>query len=338
MTINDQPKNINVKKKRGCLSASLIILLILILLILLAPVVFGVGIVTLLGTLLSSVGLNLPSINTDSDSFITDKSSYTATYERNKDKSSTITFNEASALKYNVISVVDSSLAFRCNLIELPSIKNNSLLRDIYGIMSMNKEGWVFSDYSEAGLLQAIENHKNYLTNEELRRDVLESYYDTYDDFVDFFDRHEMLDDILLDVYSEDDKIVTIFYVFDGHRGGVGWDAEEFIAFDKNTEQRIKASDILKNPEDTNSWDEILRKYVDTDNIGINDNPIPISDSFYFDDRAITFVYGTYVIAGGADGIIHITVPFSEISDYLKLQFIESYLSWKLIKNKDLQC
>lgn len=99
MTINDQPKNINVKKKRGCLSASLIILLILILLILLAPVVFGVGIVTLLGTLLSSVGLNLPSINTDSDSFITDKSSYSATYERNKDKSSTITFNEASTLK-----------------------------------------------------------------------------------------------------------------------------------------------------------------------------------------------------------------------------------------------
>ena len=115
--------------------------------------------------------------------------------------------------------------------------------------------------------------------------------------------------------------------MFDGHRGGVGWDAEEFIAFDKNTEQRIKASDIMKNPEDTNFWDKILRKYVDTDNIGINDNPIPISDSFYFDDRAITFVYGTYVIAGGADGIIHITVPFSEISDYLKLQFIESHLS-----------
>ena len=413
MTINDQPQTIIVKQKRGCLSGCLITLLIIILLILLAPVIFGVGVFALLGTLLSFIGLSVSNISTDPDLYIADQSSYTAIYERNSDQSSTIIFDEFNALEentneqlsidkyysaisktffhnspdkqtqregylvqgevvfieeikngfgytiftntegqkskgwlkmselieineptmsfnslnneqieYNIISVVDSVLAFRCGLVEFPSINNKRLLKDIYDIISVNKDGWRVSDYSKAGLLQAIDNHKNYLANEEQRKELLESYSDTYD-----IVEYEMLDDISLDVYSIDDNIVTIAYVFEGHRGGVGWETEEYITFDKNTERQIKVSDILKNREDKTFWNGILRKYVDTYNNCLNDEPIPTSDRFYFDKRTITFIYGKYEIACGADGIVRITVPLSEIRDYLKPQFVERYLS-----------
>lgn len=416
MTTNNQPQVIIVKQKRGCLSGCLIILLIIILLGILAPYIFGVGIFALLGVLISYIGLSVPNTSMDSEPYITDKSSYSATYDRNTDKSSTIVYDEFNALKentneqlsinkyysvvsqtffhdspdkqtqrkgylvqgevvfieeikngfgytiftnakgqeskgwlkmselientdpplslnsynneqieYNVVSIVDSALAFRCKLLEFPSISDKNLLKDIYDILSVNKEGWSFTDYSETGLLQAINNHKNYLANEQQRKELLESYSDAYD-ILEYVAEYGMLDDISLDVYSKDDNIVTIAYVFEGHRGGVGWETEEYITFDKNTEQQIKVSDILKNREDRTFWDGILRKYANTHNC-LNDEPIPTSDRFYFDKRTITFIYGKYEIACGADGIVRITVPLSEIRDYLKPQFVERYLS-----------
>lgn len=417
MTTNGQPQVIIVKQKRGCLSGCLITLLIIILLCLLAPYIFGVGIFALLGVLISYIGLSVPSTSMNSEPYITDKSSYTATYERNTDKSSTITFDEFNVLEentneqlsinkyysaiskiffhdspdkqtqrkgylvqgevvfieeikngfgytiftnaegqkskgwlkmselieiieptmsynslnneqmeYSIISVVDSALAFRCKLVEFPSINDKRLLKDIYDIISVNKEDWRFSDYSKTGLLQAINNHKNYLANEQQRKELLESYSDAYD-ILEYVAEYGMLDDISLDVYSKDDNIVTIAYVFEGHRGGVGWETEEYITFDKNTEQQIKVSDILKNREDKTFWDGILRKYANTHNNCLNDESIPTSDRFYFDKHTITFIYGKYEIACGADGIVHITVPLSEIRDYLKPQFVERYLS-----------
>ena len=101
MTTNNQPQVIIVKQKRGCLSGCLIILLIIILLGILAPYIFGVGIFALLGVLISYIGLSVPNTSMDSEPYITDKSSYSATYDRNTDKSSTIVYDEFNALKEN---------------------------------------------------------------------------------------------------------------------------------------------------------------------------------------------------------------------------------------------
>jgi len=52
MATNEQPQTIIVKEKRGCLSGCLIFLLIILLICVLAPWIFGVGILALLGALI----------------------------------------------------------------------------------------------------------------------------------------------------------------------------------------------------------------------------------------------------------------------------------------------
>ena len=133
-----------------------------------------------------------------------------------------------------------------------------------------------------------------------------------------------MLDDIALNLFSMDENFITIEYTFYGDRGGVGWDTKEFITFDKNTEQVIKIYDILKdNTKNASEWNRILRKYAITQNNCLNDEPIPISEIFYFNRESITLVYNKYEIACGADGVIGITLPLYEIRSYLKDEFYE---------------
>ena len=222
--------------------------------------------------------------------------------------------NEDIGIKYNVIDVVDEALGFRCKILEFPSIKNKKLLNEIYGLI-----GWELNDYSKKGLLKAINKEKNELANDEMRQEVLKHYseYEIENGVSECW----MLDDISLSIYSINNNFITIEYTFNGSRGGVWLITEKYITFDKKSEQIIMISDILINREDTSEWDEILRNYLKTHNDCVDEAPIPVSDVFYFDEQNITFVYQKYEIACGADGVVHITVPFSAIKSYLKTEF-----------------
>jgi hypothetical protein len=225
----------------------------------------------------------------------------------------------------NEVIEVDSTLAFRCKLLEFPTISNQTLLHDIYSIMSVNKEYWVFTDYSKNGLLKAINNHKLKLEKDEDRKNIVESYNKEYG-ITNYVSEYGMLDDIALNLFSMNENVITIEYTFSGGRGGVGWETKEFITFDKNTEQVIKIYDILKDNTNASELNSILRKYAITQNNCLQAEPIPISEIFYFNKESITFVYDKYKIACGADGVINITLPLSEIRSYLKDEFYEKYL------------
>ena len=94
-----------------------------------------------------------------------------------------------------------------------------------------------------------------------------------------------------------------------------------------NTTKKIKRNESI---ESNREWNQILRKYVKND--CLKDDPIPISDTFYFDQQSITFVYyPIHEIAPYSCGIIHITVPFSAIGKYLKPEFIKKYLKHMII-------
>ena len=216
-------------------------------------------------------------------------------------------------VEHNIIHVVDSTMAFRCSILEFPAIKNQKLLHEIYRLIE-----WDVNDYSKTGLLRAIEKEKQKLAIDEGRKNVLQGYNFTF----------RWLD-ILLKISSVNNNIVTVEYVFDGDRGGAQWIGNTHLIFDKNSEQIITVSDILNNRENAAEWDQILRKHIktnDPDNCVWDDPLIPVSDIFYFDKETITFVYQKYEIACGADGVIRITVPFSTISDYVKPDFKAKYL------------
>ena len=73
MEASNQPQTIIIKQKRGCLMSFLIFLLIVLLLIILAPFIFGVGILALLGSL---IGLSTSDKTTNSRNESYDKIVY----------------------------------------------------------------------------------------------------------------------------------------------------------------------------------------------------------------------------------------------------------------------
>ena len=226
--------------------------------------------------------------------------------------------NRTSTIKieHNIVSLEDRELAFRCKLVEFPYINNYKLIYEIYDLISINKEGWYFYDYSKEALLKAIENYKEYLKRDEERINALSTY--------NYVLEWGWLDDVSLIVFSEFNNLVTVQFTFYGGRGGVSWTTEEYITFDKKSEQVLHVYDILENTKNVKIWDNILRTYVKT-NIFYEDL-IPVSDYFYLDKYSMTFVYGKGAISENTIGIRKITVPFSEIKNYLKPEFINMYL------------
>jgi len=228
-------------------------------------------------------------------------------------------------IEYEVIEVVDSLLAFKCKLTYFPTIRNKKLIKTIYDTITVNKEYWQFTDYSKKGLRQAINKHKQYLAKDEDRVWAIE--HTTKNNITEYVKEWGFFDDVSLDVFSTSGNAVTVAYVFNGHRGGVGWDTKNYLTFDKNKERLISLSDMLKDGQRNNKeWHQILKRYAITHNGQIENDEIPISNSFYFDKNAVTFVYQKYEISMGADGVVHIRVPFTNIWEYLKPEFIDQYL------------
>ena len=228
-------------------------------------------------------------------------------------------------IEYGFVEEIDSLLAFKAKLVYFPNIKNQQLLKKIYDTISVNKEYWYFSDYSKKGLRQAINKHKQYLAQDEDRVWAIE--HTTKNNVIEYVREWGFFDDISLEIFSTSGNAVTVMYVFNGHRGGVSWNTQNYLTFDKNKERLITLSDMLKDGQRNNrEWQRILKRYAITRNGQIDNDQIPISESFYFDKNAVTFIYQKYDISFGADGVVQIRVPFSDIRDYLKPEFIEQYL------------
>lgn len=238
-------------------------------------------------------------------------------------------------IKYNIISETDSLFSFKCRLIAFPTIKNQKLLKAIYNLITVNKNYWDFTDYSPEGLLQAIKMHKqNLAEKDETRKWLLEKYKDNDGGVIQTVRDYGFLDDITLDIFSISGDFVIVEFKFLGGRGGVGWETENYLTFDKNTEQILTISDVLKKTQNNKEWDEILRKragvvIINSMSSGgemmpvYGDEMIPVSKNFYFDKNSITFVYDENELSSG---IVYIRIPYYSIWEYLKPKFIKEYL------------
>jgi hypothetical protein len=219
----------------------------------------------------------------------------------------TVSFNDS--VKINK----DFAYNFDYSLLVFPSIENKSLLDSIYKPVLDT----VLPEYSKAALLSAITTQ------------VHQSLADAIEDIPD--GEWEYDSETSMDIFSQTNNLLTLHYSQGGYSGGAhGWYGESYNVFDLQRNKSISNTNIFKDVNDE-SFSKILLKYFKKDSNEdqkdcLFSDTIPINNNFFFDKESITFVYNIYEIMPYACGMTTITVPFAEITKYLKPEFTENYL------------
>jgi len=201
---------------------------------------------------------------------------------------------------------------FNYHLLVFPTIKDKNLLDSIYKPVDIK----VF-DYSKEGLLSAIKDDiKNNVKDiDSVDVDELPDYFPDFDYSVE------------MKLISKAENLLIIEYNWGGYSGGAhGFYSTFYKVVDLNINKSISNTDIFKNINDK-KLSEILLNHLDEESKECLFDTIPLNNNFYFDENSITFVYNSYEIMPYACGMAEITLPFVEINDYLKPEFVKQYLN-----------
>ncbi len=129
------------------------------------------------------------------------------------------------------------------------------------------------------------------------------------------------------EVIYENDRLVTIglnSYIFTG--GAHGYGSTHFLNFSKKNGEELRRNEIFRNREEFEEFAEM--KFRVQESIPQED-PINSTgfmfdaDDFYlpenigFTEEGIKLLYNPYEVASYADGVIELTLPYTEIEEYL---------------------
>ena len=175
-------------------------------------------------------------------------------------------------------------------------------------------------------MISAINIHKDSLRKESFRNDILINLEP------DHFKNWGPLDDISLYLFSFDEMFLTIKFYFDGNRGGVSWHTENYTMINLLTEEKVRLEDIFQINYISKFSNRIIRENINAELNCLNHDWIPLSNTFYFNQNSITFVYNKYDISCGADGLIEVEIPFYKIDQYLRSDFKLNYFKQSNLK------
>lgn len=129
-------------------------------------------------------------------------------------------------------------------------------------------------------------------------------------------------EEISINRVCETDRLVSYEVDFGGSHGGVGDGVNYGVTFSKYDGTIIR---VIAHPSDSKLKSfliKYIKTYLDSDNQEMifdeefYKHPFPRKDPF-ITDKGIRFVYQKYEMAAGAAGVIDVTIPFSEIADYM---------------------
>ncbi|MBP3707048.1 MAG: DUF3298 domain-containing protein [Clostridia bacterium] len=134
------------------------------------------------------------------------------------------------------------------------------------------------------------------------------------------------------EIWYKNDNVVTFRHIFDGGLGGVSWWASYGISFDLSSGEEIKIENIVTNKE---KYIEACKKSVyqqlknDEKNAYLQDGYQEILDynieqtSGWFTEEGIACVcIPKYAMAAGAAGEFQYVVPYEDIKDYIKAEYV----------------
>jgi len=120
----------------------------------------------------------------------------------------------------------------------------------------------------------------------------------------------------------ETEKLISYHVIFEGCHGGVGGGILYGATFSKADGHIVH---VIDNPSDSrlksclirfviNSLDDDCKEMLSVDEL--QDHPYPKKDPF-ITEKGVHFIYQKYEIGAGALGEVDITIPFSDIADYM---------------------
>lgn len=135
-------------------------------------------------------------------------------------------------------------------------------------------------------------------------------------EFPQTWDRHSVME-----IFSDQNYYLTLRYTGYGYTGGAhGYAYEIYKTADAKEQKYVELSDIL-NPSLVDGNTLLLKYARERKAEFFEPNAVSFNRNFYFNSDSITFVYGQYEIAPYSSGIIHITIPFKELSTALTPEF-----------------
>ncbi|MDR0830909.1 MAG: RsiV family protein [Prevotellaceae bacterium] len=225
-------------------------------------------------------------------------------------------------LEYNNLT-----LYFEAQLPIFPSIKNEELLYSIYNHSfdffgtSVSLSNFMPKSYSKEALNQSL------LAWEELFFSDLKRDFIDIDEVVNY--------DYYVDIQSTffNENLLSLVKTEDGYLGGAhGFLDIQHKNFDLKTNKEIHNTDIFKDITDT-VFETLLVQYFNNEYAEDSlmseclfdefTEKIPLNDNFYFDKDKIYFIYNQYEITPYSCGVIEFSLPFDEITEYLKPEFLE---------------
>ncbi len=167
------------------------------------------------------------------------------------------------------------------------------------------------TSYSREEVQAALQNDLQEYMNEMKKES--KSYMP---EFPQTWDRHS-----IMEIFSDQNYYLTLRYTGYGYTGGAhGYAYEIYKTADVKEQKYVELSDILT-PSQVD-WNTLLLKHAGERKAEFFEpNSVSFNRNFYFNSDSITFVYGQYEIAPYSSGIIHITIPFKELSTALTPEF-----------------
>ena len=129
-------------------------------------------------------------------------------------------------------------------------------------------------------------------------------------------------EDISIKKVCETNRLVSYEVDFGGNHGGVGGGTNYGATFSKSNGNIIR---VIAHPSDSKLRSLLIKSihsHFDSDSEemvfeeDLNKHPYPSKEPF-ITDKGVRFIYQKYEIGAGALGVVDITIPFSEIADYM---------------------
>lgn len=98
-----------------------------------------------------------------------------------------------------------------------------------------------------------------------------------------------------------------------------------YVVFDLAKKKNLKLDDILKTNVKFNLKQNLFSynsEWLDAHNITLSD--LKVSENFYFGANGLVFIYPLYELASYAEGESELTVPYSELRELLKPEYLPS--------------
>ena len=129
------------------------------------------------------------------------------------------------------------------------------------------------------------------------------------------------------EIFFENKELLTIglrSYIFTG--GAHGYGSTRFLNFDKNSGEELERNEIFKNRDQFEEFVEMkFRLQESIPNEGpINStgfmferNVFYLPENIGFTEEGLKLLYNPYEVASYADGVIELTLPYSEVKEFL---------------------